>query len=96
MTLRGDAVARLFLKTAASGAGKSVGAALRLAGKGAKAGIRGAGDFGAGVAEGLGADQTIGRVVGMGTAGAAGLSAAGGAKRKVDEWRYRNGLYSGY
>jgi hypothetical protein len=34
--------------------------------------------------------------VGMGAAVGAGAAGAGRAKRKVDEFRYRNGLYSQY
>ncbi len=66
---------------------RSIGSALRGA-------VVASGDIGAGVAEGLGASPGLGKAVGMGGAVLAGASAAGKGKRKVDEWRYRNGLYS--
>jgi hypothetical protein len=93
---RGDALARELAKLASSGAGKAVGAVLRQAARGAKNVVKGSGEFGAGVAEGLGADPGVGRIVGMGAAVGAGAAGAGRAKRKVDEFRYRNGLYSQY
>jgi hypothetical protein len=93
---RGEALARELAKLASSGAGKSVGAVLYRAGKAAKNVVNASGDFGAGVAEGLKVDPGIGRVVGMGAAVGTGLAGAGRAKRKVDEFRYRNGLYSQY
>jgi hypothetical protein len=87
--------ARELLKAAAGSqnAGKALGAVLRGAGRTAKAVVGGAGQFGAGVAEGAGLDPMIGTIAGSGTAVALGVSQAGKAKRKVDEWRYRHGLY---
>lgn len=94
---RGTSVARLLLKTAGGAvAGRTVGSALRVAARGAKAAIHGAGEFGAGVAEGMGVDPGIGKAVGITAAVGTGVSGAGKVKRKTDEWRYRNGLYSGY
>lgn len=94
---QGHEVARLLLKAAAlSGAGKSLGKALTTAAKGAKKVVAGSADFGAGVAEGMGANPEIGKLVGGGAAVAAGLGTAGKVKRKTDEWRYRNGMYSQY
>lgn len=93
---RGEALARELAKLASSGAGKAVGAVLYRAGKAAKDVVLESGNFGAGVAEGLKVDPGIGRIAGMGAAGLAGVGMAGRAKRKVDEFRYRNGLYSQY
>lgn len=85
---------REVLKLAAAhNAGKALGAALRLAGKGAKAVVGGAASLGGGIAEGAGVAPELGQLVGGGGAILAGANAAGKAKNKVDEWRYRHGLY---
>lgn len=88
----GALVARELLKLAAA---KNVARPL---GRAIKNVITGAADFGGGLAEGLGAGatgQTIGKVVGGGAAVGAGVGTAKAGKRKVDEFRYRHGLYSG-
>ena len=89
---------RDLLKAAAAsqGAGKALGSVLRSAGRGAKAVVQGAGSFGAGVAEGVGVAPELGYIAGAAVPVVAGASQAGKAKRKVDEWRYRHGLYTGY
>jgi len=82
----GLAVARMMLKLAAArGIARPVGKV-----------IRGVGELGAGLAEGLGAGaggQTAGRLAALGGAGAVGYGGARKAKRKIDEFRYRHGLY---
>jgi hypothetical protein len=83
--------ARQLLKAAA--AGKAVGKVLYGAGKAAKSVVVGAGEFGAGIAEGMNVAPEVGKAVGMTAAVGAGAAGAGKAKRKTDEWRYRNGLY---
>lgn len=90
--------ARELLKAAAAsqGAGRAIGSVVRAAGKGAKAVVGAAGNFGAGVAEGVGVAPELGYLAGAAVPVAAGASQASKTKRKVDEWRYRHGLYSGY
>lgn len=96
---RGLAVARLLLKVAsARGIARPLGKALRLGVTTGGKVVRAAGDAGAGIAEGLGASesgQSVGKLLGQGVAVGAGVGTARKGKRKVDEWRYRNGLYSG-
>jgi hypothetical protein len=68
---------------------------------GAKKVLHHSGEAGAGIAEGLGAKPggagaITGRLLGQASAvGAAGAVGAEG-KRKVDEFRFRHGLYRGY
>lgn len=90
--------ARELLKVASAshGAGLSLGSVLRAVGKGTKHVVHGAGEFGAGVAQGVGVAPELGYIAGAAVPVAAGASQASAAKRKVDEWRYRHGLYSGY
>jgi hypothetical protein len=96
---RGLAVARLLLKVAsARGIARPLGKALRLGVTTGGKAVRAAGEAGAGIAEGLGASesgQSVGKLLGQGAAVGAGVGTARKGKRKVDEWRYRNGLYSG-
>ena len=89
---------RDFLKAAAAlhSAGKGVGKALEVAYKGSKAVVQGAGHLGAGIAEGAGVAPELGQIAGSGLAVAGGISQGRKAKRKVDEWRYRHGLYQQY
>lgn len=83
----GIAVARLLLKVAsARGIGRPLGAVFRHAG-----------ELGAGVAEGFGAQetgQTVGRLVGQGALVGTGYVGAKKGKQQLDEFRYRHGLYS--
>jgi hypothetical protein len=96
VTLKGDSVARAFLKAAAAqNAGAAVGKALRSFARGTKATVEGGGAFGQGVAEGLGRNGDIGRRVGKATTVVAGGAGAVKAKDKADEFRYRHGLYAG-
>lgn len=96
----GICAAHALLKAAAArGASRLLGQALRTGGRAAKGVYNAAGEIGAGVAEGLGSGaggQEVGRLVGHGAALAGGYGAAKKGKNKVDEFRYRNGLYSGY
>lgn len=94
MSLRASAVAQALLKVASARAvAKGLGHAIRGTASAAKAAVSGAGELGAGVAEGMGGNPVIGKVIGSGAAIGAGAVGAGKTKRKVDEWRYRNGMY---
>jgi hypothetical protein len=95
----GLAVARVLLKTASEGnLLVPLGKALRRAGEGAKYVHHQAGRAGAGIAEGLGTGETgqlVGRRAAQAAAAGTGLVGAKKGKRKVDEFRYRHGLYGG-
>lgn len=86
----GMTAARALLKAAAAREGA------RTLGKVLSGAIRGAGDIGQGLAEGAGASkrvQSAARVGAQGTAAYTGYAGGRRTKRKVDEWRYQNGLY---
>lgn len=97
------AVARQLLKVAAArNYTRPIGKALYVAGKGAKKGVEVVGDLGAGLAEGLNLGETGQAVARRGAQGTAiiGGTIAGsrvhkGARRRVDEFRFRHGLYRG-
>lgn len=98
--MEGIDVARLLLKTAAAnGAGRVLGKVLLGGAHAAKSTVQAAGTFGQGVAEGLGAGQggrILGKRLGQTAALGAGYVGAKKGKRKVDEFRYRHGLYDQY
>lgn len=101
-------VARAILKTAAANdAGSRLGDILKTAnaftrtgkavGKGVSKAFGAGGGLGEGLAEGFGAGEggkSLGRYAGYGAVGTAGYAGAEAGKRKVDEFRYRHGLYS--
>jgi hypothetical protein len=77
----------------AEGVGKGIAAAA----KGVKHVYQGAGSVGSRVAKGMGASslgQTAGSVAGKAAVVGTGAVGAKKGKRKVDEFRYRHGLYS--
>lgn len=95
----GLANARLLLKVASEkNLAVPLGKALRKGWEGAKYLNHQAGRVGAGIAEGLGTGeegQRIGRRAAQLAAAGAGTVGAQKGKRKVDEFRYRHGLYAG-
>lgn len=82
--MRGHIVAVGLLKSAskAEAAGEAVGKFLHSAYHGSRA-------VGRGIAKGVGADPVIGERAGAVAAVGAGVSAAGAAKRRIDDARYR-------
>jgi hypothetical protein len=85
--------------SAASATGSAIitglSATARGGAKATKAVLGQAGELGAGAATRAGMNADVGRLAAQGTAVAGGAAVAAKGKRKVDEWRYRNGLYSG-
>lgn len=97
----GISVARALLKVAAAeGAGRHLGRALHATGRGIKGAVGGAGRFGGGIAKGLelgeGGQAVARRSAQAGLVGAGGLAALKGKKKvdqKIEEFKYRHGLY---
>lgn len=92
------ATTQVLMKLAAGhGLAEGIGKAIAATGRGARAVYHTAGSAGEGIAKGMGAGatgQTVGSVVGKGAVVGTGALGAQKGKRKLDEFRYRHGLYS--
>lgn len=88
---RGELLAVMMIKRASASteAGKLVRAGTGLAINTAKGLVRHGGEF----AEGLGAPKLVGQLATAGALGMGTVSAAKGAKDRVDNWRFQHGLY---
>jgi hypothetical protein len=91
----GTRIAALLLETGvATKLARSVGASIaKGVGATARGVFDGAGNIGAGLAEGLGTNPNVGKLVGQGAVVGTGLVAAKKQKRRFDEWRYQRGMY---
>jgi hypothetical protein len=87
MSRRADVVGIGLLK-AASNVEKALVAGERL-GRGLKDVVRGASNFGGGLARGIGANETAGKAVGVGALATGSYVGAKKVKRKADEIKYR-------
>ncbi len=86
----------LLKRVTAEKKASAVGKAFYALGKAGRGAVRGAGDAGAALAHGVGADPAVGRVLGLGAAGGGSVLGAKKLKRKKDEWMYRHGFSRGY
>ncbi len=82
----------LLKRAAAEKKASAVGKAFRAAGKAGKGVVSAAGHAGAGLAEGVGLDPAVGKVLGVGGLGVGAYAGGKKLKRKKDEWMYRHGF----
>jgi hypothetical protein len=93
-----NATSQALMKLAAGiDLAEGVGKAIAATSRGVRKGYHYAGSVGERVAKGMGAGstgQTVGSALGKGAVVGTGALGAKKGKRKVDEFRYRHGLYS--